>query len=335
MTEVNLSVADAEQLIVDILVKHKTSQANAESVARALIAAEIDGQKGHGLSRVPFYAEQSAVNKVHGDAVPTVTATRNGSIRIDAGYGFAFPAFELAIDELIKSTPESGICAASIFNSHHFGQAGYHVEKLASHGLLAMVYGNSPKAIAPWGGSRGIFGTNPIGFAAPRRDASPLVVDLSLSKVARGKVIVANQKGEPIPEGWALDEQGNPTTDAAAALKGTMLPIGGAKGAALALMVELLAAGLTGGHFGHQASSFLSPDGPPPAVGQFIIAIDVGFFSDGSFLDRIEELIAEMLAEEGVRLPGSGKNQMRELAQTQGVNIPESLMQQLQGLKTA
>ncbi len=333
MSETTISVAEAEQLVVDVLLNHDTSQANAESVARALIAAEIDGQRGHGLSRVPFYAEQSACGKVKGHAKAVVTEERYGSLRIDAGFGFAFPAFDLAIEELADAAADKPVCAASIFNSHHFGQAGYHVERLAECGFLAMVFGNSPQAIAPWGGSRGLFGTNPIGFAAPRENAEPLVVDLSLSKVARGKVIVAKQRGESIPEGWALDADGNPTTDPEAALKGTMLPIEGAKGAALVLMVEILAAGLSGGNFGYQASSFLSPEGPPPAVGQFIIAINVDFFSANSFAERLEALLGEMLSEDGVRLPGGNKPNLREQAQQQGLQVPVNLLDQLQGLK--
>lgn len=335
MGEVTLSVAEAQQLVVDVLLNHQTSQASAESVARALVAAEMDGQRGHGLSRVPFYAEQSACGKVNGNAVPTITDQQNGSIRVDAGYGFAFPAFDLALSALIDSTATSAICAASIFNSHHCGQAGYHVERLAEQGFLALVFANSPQAIAPWGGSRGLFGTNPIGFAAPRKEAPPLVVDLSLSKVARGKVIVANQRGESIPEGWALDAEGNPTTDPAAALQGTMLPIEGAKGAALVLMVEILSAALSGGHFGYQASSFLKAEGPPPAVGQFIIAINVDFFSGNSFVDRLELLIEEMLSEQGVRLPGANKAGKREQARQQGLMVSADLLRQLQALKPA
>ena len=245
------------------------------------------------------------------------------------------PAFDLVVEHLAESTAEQPVCAASVFNSHHFGQAGYHVERLAEQGYLAMVFGNSPQAIAPWGGSRGLFGTNPIGFAVPRKNAPPLVVDLSLSKVARGKVIVANQRGEPIPEGWALDAEGNPTTDPAAALKGTMLPIEGAKGAALVLMVEILAAGLSGGHFGYQASSFLSPEGPPPAVGQFVIAINVDFFSGNSFVERMELLVTEMLLEDGVRLPGSKKAGLRRQALDQGLALPSALIEQLRGLAGA
>ena len=130
-----------------------------------------------------------------------------------------------------------------------------------------MILGNSPKAIAPWGGREGLFGTNPIAFAAPRRAAEPLLIDLSLSKVARGKVMVAAKNGTPIPEGWALDKEGRPTTDAKAALEGTMIPIGDAKGAALVLMVEVLAAALTGANYGFEASSFFTADGPPPGGG--------------------------------------------------------------------
>ena len=151
--------------------------------------------------------------------------------------GLPIQPLDLAISELTTLAKETGIAAASIFRSHHFGQAGYHAERLAGNGLVALVFGNSPKAIAPWGGSKGIFGTNPIAFAAPRTNNPPLLIDLSLSKVARGKVMVAQQRGESIPDDWALDENGQPTTDPGAALQGTMLPMGGAKGAALVLMV--------------------------------------------------------------------------------------------------
>ena len=170
--------------------------------------------------------------------------------------------------------PESGIAMAALYHSHHFGQAGYHVERLAQQGLVALVLGNSPKAIAPWGGRDGVFGTNPIAFAAPRQNAEPLLIDLSLSKVARGKVMVAAKNGTAIPEGWALDKDGQPTTDAKAALEGTMIPLGDAKGAALVLMVEILAAAVTGANFGFEASSFFTADGPAPGVGQTLIAID-------------------------------------------------------------
>jgi len=334
MPNVTITTTKAQTLIVEILERNNTSKANAESVAKALIAAEMDCQRGHGLSRLPSYAAQSASGKVDGHATPLIVDQKAAAIRIDAANGFAFPAFDLATKELIKLTADSGMAAASIFHSHHFGQAGYHAERLAEKGLVALVFGNSPQAIAPWGGSKGVFGTNPIAFAAPRASGLPLLIDLSLSKSARGKVMVAQQKGESIPEGWAIDEHGQATTDPSAALKGTMLPMGDAKGAALVLMVEILAASLSGANFGYEATSFFTAEGEPPGVGQLIIAFDPEFFSGGSFTRRMEELVEEILKQDNTRIPGSGRITLRDKACLEGLQIPENLMIELNILNT-
>lgn len=324
-----LSPADAQSLVVAILLNHATSERNALSVAKALVSAEMDGQQGHGLSRVPSYAAQSASGKVDGRAIPAVTERQNAAVRIDAAGGFAYPAIDLALSELRALARESGVAAAAVFRSHHFGQAGYHAERLANAGLVALVFGNSPKAIAPWGGSDAVFGTNPIAFAAPRVEDEPLLIDLSLSKVARGNVMLAQQRGEPIPDDWALDANGQPTIDPEAALQGTMLPLGGAKGAALVLMVEILAAGLSGAHFGYEASSFFTPDGAPPGVGQLLLAIDPELLSGGSFAARLEALISRIDAQEHVRLPGSRRLALRRHAQREGLHVAAGLYNQL------
>jgi (2R)-3-sulfolactate dehydrogenase (NADP+) len=332
MSIVTLGLADAESLATRILVRHHTSEANAECVARALVAAEADGQKGHGLSRLPSYAAQAATGKVDGHAVPALEQGAGAALRIDAGNGFAFPALAVAVDRLTSLVAETGIAAAGVHRSHHFGQAGYHVEQLAASGLIGLVFGNSPKAIAPWGGSEGVFGTNPIAFAAPRRSGPALVIDLSLSKVARGKIMVAAKQGEPIPEGWALDSGGNPTTDAEAAMQGTMLPMGDAKGAALVFMVEILAAALTGARFGFEASSFFSAEGEPPAVGQFLVAIDPRVFSGDAFAQRLETLIGAILGQQGTRLPGARRLVLRAESARNGLAIPAALHDELKAL---
>ncbi len=332
MSDHTVSIDDARQLVERILLCHTTTADNARSVAEALIAAEMDGQRGHGLSRVPSYAAQAASGKVDGAAQPVVSAHKGSAIRVDAANGFAYPAFDLAIAELQRLTTRSGVAAAAVFRSHHFGQAGYHAERLAQRGLLGLVFGNSPKAIAPWGGHRGLFGTNPIAFAAPRRDDAPLLIDLSLSKVARGKVMLAHKEGRTIPDDWALDTQGRPTTDPAAALDGTMRPMGDAKGAALVLMVEVLAAGLTGAHFGYEASSFFTADGAPPGVGQLIVAFDPDFMSGGGFVDRLEELAGEIQSQAGVRLPGARRAALRAEARDKGLIVPGDLMDELRAL---
>ena len=321
------------EAVAAALVACNTSESNARSVSRALTQAEIDGQKGHGLSRVPSYGAQARSGKVDGHAVPDVRRTRPGSLMIDAKGGFAFPAFDLALMQLPQMVGANGIAAAGFTRSHHFGVAGRHVERLAEAGLVALAFGNTPKAMAAWGGTQALYGTNPIAFAVPHRGRPPVVVDMALSRVARGRILTAAQKGEPIPEDWAVDARGQPTTDAAAALRGALQPVGGAKGAALALMVEVMAVALTGARFGFEASSFFDADGPPPGVGQFLIAIDPsGFAGTEVFGDRIADLAAMVEGDGAARLPGSRRIMAREKAQREGVNVDSALLAEVRAL---
>ncbi len=328
-----LSLEEAHDLVAQTLMAAGVSVLNAESVAAALVAAEADGQRGHGLSRVAAYAGQARSGKVDGKAEPQVEWLSDSAIRVDAGAGFAFPALDKARAGLEAMARSACVAVAGVHHSHHFGQAGYHVERLAERGLVALMVGNSPQAMAPWGGSRGVFGTNPIAFAAPRRNAAPLVIDLSLSKVARGKLMAAAKLGESIPEGVALDAQGEPTTDAQAALAGTLIPMGDAKGAALAMMVEILSASLIGANHAFEASSFFTADGPAPGVGQFLLAIDPNPFSAGTFAARLEVLIEAIEGQEGSRLPGSGRLARREAAMRDGIEVPEVLLAEIRALE--
>lgn len=321
-----------QQLIVSALTSHNTSRENARHVADALVAAEIDGLGGHGLSRVPSYVLHASQGKVDGRATPEASQVSNAAVVVDAKSGFAYPALALAVEKLVEITPQNGIAVASVTNSHHCGAAGYHVEKLADAGLIGLMFANSPKAIAPWGGQQGVFGTNPIAFAAPREKKPPLVIDLALSKVARGKIMVANRENTPIPEGWALDSEGKPTTDARAALSGTMLPMGDAKGAALVLMVEILAAALTSSNFGYEASSFFDAEGDPPGVGQLLMAITPDPLSGGSFQSRLESLCDEILNQQNTRLPGDRRIVLREKAAQDGIALSQAQYDQLKDL---
>lgn len=327
-----IAVEDAEALVANALIASGCAPGNALSTARALVAAEIDGQSGHGLGRVGSYCAQVKAGKVAGGATARATRPRPGWIAVDAGHGFAFPAFDLAIDAVSAAAAETGIAAATVARSHHCGQAGRHVERLADRGCIGLLFANTPEAMAPWGGSKPLFGTNPIAFAAPRRGEASLVIDLSLSVVARGKVMAADKRGEAIPEGWALDADGNPTTDPKAALAGSMVPMGEAKGAALALMVEVMAAALTGGKFGFEATSFLNAEGGPPDVGQFLLAIDIRATAGEGFLDRMALLTDTMLAQEGVRLPGTSRLARREAAARDGLAVSEPALAELRAL---
>ena len=334
MTEpVRLTLEQADALVRKVLVACDTSPDNAASVARALVAAEADGQGGHGLSRLPSYAAQSRCGKVDGHARPAVIHPTPALLRVDAGFGFAFPAFDAAIDALPEMAANAGIAMAAIRQSHHFGQAGAHCERLAEKGLVAFVFGNTPKAIAPWGGTSPLYGTNPIAFAAPiAAGTPPLVIDLALSRSARGKIMAAQKDGTTIPEGWALDAQGQPTTDPTEALAGTMIPIGEAKGAALALMVEVMAAAVAGACLAFEATSLLNADGGSPDLGQTVIVIDPHLASGGVYGERMGALIAAIEAEEGARLPGSRRLESRARAAREGVAIAAPLHREILAL---
>ena len=327
-----LTLAAVQELVVRTLARCNTDPANARSVARALVAAEAEGQKGHGLSRVPSYAAQAKVGKVDGFAKPTLTWTRPGAAVIDAKNGFAYPALDAALAALPAATRQNGIAAAGVHHSHHCGVAGHPVEHLAKEGLVALLFANTPGAIAPWGGLKAVFGTNPIAFACPLPAQAPIVVDLSLSKVARGNILAAERMGEAIPEGWALDADGKPTTDPTAALAGTMLPLGDAKGTALALMVELLAAGLTGANFAAEASSFLDAKGGPPGTGQLLVAFDPAAFGGESALARFGALAKAIEDQPGGRLPGARRLAAREKASKEGIVITDKLLADIEAV---
>ena len=333
MTDTRLRLDELHTLIFEILVAHDTARDNAERVAKALVAAEADGQKGHGASRVPSYAAQARSGKVDGHAVPEAIRLGDSATIVDARDGFAYPAIELAQQSLLAGLSASPVAAAVIRNSHHSGVVAHHIEPLAHAGCVAMSVNNGPQAIAPWGGRRGLFGTNPIGFAAPRANHPPLVIDMSLSKVARGKINVAAQAGDPIPPDWAFDVDGNPTTDARAAMAGTMAPVGDAKGAQLVLMVEILAAALSASCFGFESSSYFTAEGAPPRAGQFLLAMDPGPFSEGRFGSRLEDLLAAIEEQPGTRLPGRRRFALRERAQREGVTIPRALHERLEALR--
>ncbi|WP_299616129.1 Ldh family oxidoreductase [Pelagibius sp.] len=327
-----LTLEAARDLVAGALMAAGTAEANAASVAAALVAAEADGQKGHGLSRVASYAGQVKTGKVQGTAVPRIEQLSPAAIRVDAGAGFAFPALDLARTALVEMAKSQVVALAAVYSSHHFGQGGYHVERLAAEGLVALMLGNSPQAIAPWGGTQGLFGTNPIALAAPRREGAPLVIDLSLAKVARGKVMAAAKAGETIPEGWALDAEGQPTRDPEAALGGTMIPMGEAKGAALAMLVEVLSASLVGANHGFEASSFFTAEGPPPGVGQLLLAFNPGPLSGGGFVDRLETLIGALEDQPGARLPGSRRLAARQAAARDGLVIAASTLAEIRAI---
>ena len=324
---------EARAKVAAALQRAGAGAAMAESTARALVLAEAQGLASHGLSRVAQYSGHLRCDRVNGAAQPQVVKRKGAALVVDAQEGLAFPACDLAIAEAIRTAGELGICIVGIVNSHHCGVVVDHLRAVTAAGMAGLGFSNSPSAMPAAGGRHPIFGTNPVAAAFPRRGADPLLIDLSLSEVARGKLMVAAKEGRSIPLGWALDANGEPTTDPKAGMEGSMLAIGAAsspKGAMLALVVELLVTALIGANFGFEASSFFVDEGNRPHLGQTFIVIDPGALAGREmFLDRLEVLVAEMLRDDGVRLPGARREALRRQAEREGLNVSEVLAQQL------
>ncbi len=336
MPKVSLQLV--EQAVAAALQRAGANPSMALATARALVLAEAQGLGSHGLSRVAQYATHLRNGRVNGTALPHVVKRRGGALVVDAEEGLAFAACGLAVREAIAAARDFGVAFAGVTRSHHCGVVVDHLRAVAQAGLVGLGLANSPAAMPAAGGRHALFGTNPVAAVFPRRDRDPLLIDLSLSEVARGKLMVAAQKGQDIPLGWALDAAGQPTTDPRAGMAGSMLPFGSGsgsgsggtqpspKGAMLALVVELLVTAVIGAQFGFEASSFFVDAGNRPRIGQAFIVIDPGALAGREgYLDRIEVLITDMLRDEGVRLPGERREALRRQAEREGIEVPDAL----------
>ena len=327
-----MSLPQARDAVAAALRAAGANEAMAAAAARALVLAEAQGLGSHGLSRVAQYATHLRNGRVNGNAVPTLRSQKGAAALIDANEGLAFAACEMAVAEAIGRARDFGIAIAGVTNSHHCGVVVDHLRPVAEAGMAGLGFANSPAAMPAARGRPPLLGPNPRGGGFSPRRALPLAIDLSLSEVARGKVMMAAKQGKAIPTGWAVDRNGQPTTDAQAALEGSMLPVGAAtspKGAMLALVVELLVTALIGAQFGFEASSFFEDAGNRPRIGQAFIVIDPGALAgSASYLDRVEVLVGEMLRDDGVRLPGARREQLRLRAEAEGIEVPEALLAQ-------
>jgi (2R)-3-sulfolactate dehydrogenase (NADP+) len=340
---VQLSWSAAEQLVATALLAQGASAQSAQATARALVRAEAQGLASHGLARVPSYVGHLQSGRVQGQAQARVAHQRGAALLIDAADGFAFPACELGMGAAIELARQQGVALLGVTNSHHAGVMVDHLRPAAAAGLLGLAFSNASACMPAAGGRRALFGTNPIAAIFPRwqdgQALDPLMIDLALSEVARGKLMTAAQRGSSIPLGWAVDRQGQPTTDPQAGLKGFMLPIGAAsspKGAMLALMVELLTSALLGAHFSYEMGTFFSNQGGPLRMAHLFILIDPGAMAgQAGYAQRMEELVSTMLVDEAVRLAGARRLALERQARAQGISLPAALHQTLQGYACA
>ena len=305
----------------------------AEAAAEHLVRAEEQGLATHGMSRVPFYCGMLRNGRADGAAQPALLADHASVCLIDNRDGLPYVSVRWAIEEAIQRARRNGIALAGIRNSAHVGVLGIHLEPVARAGLVGFAFTNSPAAIPAWGGRKALFGTNPVAAVFPRKDQAPIVIDLALTTVVRGKIMLAMKRGEKIPEGWALDRDGKPTTDPKEAIeRGSLFPIGGAKGAMLALMFELICASLTGAAIGPEADSFFAEKGNRPRIGQAFIAVDPRLLAGSEkYFERVEAVVAAMLADPEVRVPGSRRVAAERAAQG-GIEVPDELLAQIEKL---
>jgi (2R)-3-sulfolactate dehydrogenase (NADP+) len=323
----SLRLDEVEALAHEALTRAGAADHQARPVARSIRRAEADGIRPVGLSFLLLYLAHLKSGKVDGKALPAMSTPRAAVVAVDAQRGFAHPAFEAGLDALADAARRCGVATLAITRSYSIGVLGHPAEDIASRGLVALAATNAPPNMTAWGGRRKIFGTNPIAFAAPRDGVPPLVVDQATTVITRAALAAAAAEGKPIPNSWAFDAEGRPTTDPRVALQGSMAPAGGVKGANIALLVEVLAAALTGANLSIDVHPYGIAEGPPPEVGQMLIAFDPTAFAPG-FAERIERLLGAII-DSGARVPGDRRLAARAKAEREGVAVDEELLAQI------
>jgi (2R)-3-sulfolactate dehydrogenase (NADP+) len=329
-----IPITELAALAADALRASGASETMARVTAKYLVAAEAQGLATHGVMRVPSYCGHLKSGRANGAAAPRIVNEKPAACLIDAGNGLGFEPCEFAIRQAIERASQHGTGFAGVTNSHHCGALGILLEPVAACGMVGLAFSNASAAIMAWGGKRPLLGTNPVAAIFARKTAPPLVVDLSLTQVTRGQIMLLAKEGKPIPEGWGMDKDGKPTTDAQKILVGgSLYAVGGPKGTMLALAVELLCCALTGAALSHEVASMHTDDGPPLQLGQAFLVIDPAALAGSDvYFERVETLVAAMLEDDGVRQPGDRRHQLATRAAQDGIEVSADLEKQLREL---
>ena len=331
MTTTALSLDEIYSLAKQTLLHNGCDEMNAEAVSKTVTHAERDGSVSHGLFRIPGYTAALRSKKVKGDARPTNHFRTQNAIRVDGDYGFAPTAIQVGIPALAETTNKHGVGVLAITNTHHFAALWHETEALAEHNLIGIACTAYMPSVAPAGATKPLFGTNPISFAWPRKNNTPVVYDMATASMAMGEVQVAARDGHKVPMGTGLDKNGEKTDDPAAiANGGVLLPFGGHKGSAIAMMVELLAAGLVGDLFSFEAKIADNKDGGPARGGEFIMALSPQLIAGDGWNEHAEKFFTEMESMDGVRLPGQRRHNNR--LDTGPRNINTELVEKIRSL---
>ena len=331
MTTTALSLDEIYSLAKQTLLHNGCDEMNAEAVSKTVTHAERDGSVSHGLFRIPGYTAALRSKKVKGDARPTNHFRTQNAIRVDGDYGFAPTAIQVGIPALAETANKHGVGVLAIINTHHFAALWHETEALAEHNLIGIACTAYMPSVAPAGATKPLFGTNPISFAWPRKNNTPVVYDMATASMAMGEVQVAARDGHKVPMGTGLDKNGEKTDDPGAiANGGVLLPFGGHKGSAIAMMVELLAAGLVGDLFSFEAKIADNKDGGPARGGEFIMALSPQLIAGDGWNEHAEKFFTEMESMDGVRLPGQRRHNNR--LDTGPRNINTELVEKIRSL---
>ncbi|KIN71649.1 Ldh family oxidoreductase [Sulfitobacter guttiformis] len=300
---------EIEQTVRRALHLHGAAPFAAAEVARAVRKAESIGNKICGLYYVESYCQQLRSGRVSGTVTPQVSTPRSGAVQVDAGFGFSQPAFAHALPVALDAARRSGVASLSVAHAHTCTSLGYFTEQIALAGMIGIGFTNASPIVAAPGGKTRAIGTNPIAFSVPDGAGGiAMQFDQSTTTVALGKITMAKAAGEQIPEGWALDAQGNPTTDPEAAIAGSLVSVGGPKGWGFGLMAEVLAAAMTGSVLSRDVKPLKAATGTPHDLGQYYLIIDPSVSHD--FGEKVQELAAHIGQDEAARMPGRNKQVM-------------------------
>ena len=320
-----LSLDDIENTTFQALTAHGAEVWIARAVADAVRKAEAVGNRICGLYYLESYCQQLSSGRVDGRIEPVVTRVRPGVVEVDAGFGFAQPAFARGLPEVVVAARENGTASLAICHAHTCTSLGYFTSQIALAGLIGLGLTNASPIVAPPGGKNRVIGTNPIAFSVPDGHGGiAMQFDQSTTTVALGKITMAKAAGERIPEGWAIDADGAPTTDPTAALAGSLVSMGGYKGWGFGLMAEVLAAGMTGSTSSRNVKPLKAPEGAPHDLGQYYLLMDPEV--SGAFFDRMAEVAEGVALDPGARMPGQN---MQVATQ---VDVPDSLWGMVTGL---
>lgn len=311
---------------------------DAAITADVLVDTSLEGIDTHGISRLPIYLTRIQNGRINANPVIKVERTAASLANVDGDNGLGQLVGVRSMQAAIDISRETGVGAVATRHSNHFGASSYYCKMASAVGMVGMAFTNTPSGVPPWGGKKAYFGTNPIAFAFPGKE-QPVVVDMSSSTVARGNIIMAAKEGRPIPEGWAIDSQGRPTTDAKAALEGAVLPMAGPKGYAMALAVEILSGILSGSHYGPRVGWIYDESTEPVNIGHFFLAIDINKLMPlDNFVGRMDHMVQEIKSSpkaEGVEeifIPGERRFNKACRNRSEGIAVSDQLLTELNEL---